>query len=346
MNFYSSDEYLGALARVWFPGRRCAPAPFSVGGRTFRLLGREGLGPFVTFGPRADACNFLDFFEPVDGPALPADARPVRWLPRVALETLEVTSASPEPLARGRAPAPYVEWRRFPRWADFEAHVASRRSTLGADSGRKRRRIEQRLGPLRFRWDDDRPATFEAVLAWKSAQYARSSVPDCFAVPQNVAMFRELLRAGLVILSSLSAGERVVAAHLGALWRGRLSWWVPAYDRELMALSPGRLLLEDLLRESHARGLAEFDFLLGDEAYKYQYATHLRAVGAIGKAPLQVALHDALRSSVKRALAGTPRVREKARALASALSRVPSPTSSATRTGAVVRASTSRPPRP
>jgi hypothetical protein len=342
MNFYSSDEYLGALARVWFPGRRCEPAPFSVGGRTFRLLSRDGLGPFVTFGPRADACNFLDFFEPVDGPGpgSAAAVRPVRWLPRVALETREVTSAAPEPLPPGRAPAPYVDWRRFPRWADFEAHVASRRSTLGADSGRKRRRLEQRHGPVHFRWDDDRPAALEAVLAWKSAQYARSSVPDCFAVPQNVAMFRELRDRGLVILSSLSAGERVVAAHLGALWRGRLSWWVPAYDRELMSFSPGRLLLEDLLRESHARGLAEFDFLLGDEAYKYQYATHLRAVGSIGRAPLQATLHEALRSSVRRALAGYPRVREKARALACALSRP------ATRAGAHVRESPSRPPRP
>jgi hypothetical protein len=339
MNFYSSDEYLGALAQVWFPGRRCEPAPFSVGGRTFRLLWREGLGPFVTFGPRADACNFLDFFEPVEGPA-PAAVRPVRWLPRVALETREVTSVSPEPLPPGLAAAPYVDLRRFPRWADLEGHVASRRSTLGADSARRRRRLEQRLGPLRFRWDDDRPATLEAVLAWKSAQYVRSSVPDCFAVPQNVAMFRELRGRGLVVLSSLSAGERVVAAHLGALWRGRLSWWVPAYDRELMSLSPGRLLLEDLLRESHARGLAEFDFLLGDEAYKYQYATHLRAVGSIGKAPLQATLHDAVRSSLKRAFAGYPRVRETARAVAYALSRP------ATRAGAAVKESPSRPPRP
>ncbi len=322
MNYYSSDEYLDALARVWFPGRRCEIGLYVAEGSYFRLLWREGLGPFVTFGPRADACNFLDFFEPLESvPEQATTVQPVRWIPRVALGAHEVTSVSPEPLASGCTPAPYVDWRRFPQWSDFEAHVASRRANLRPDSNRKRRRLEERFGPLRFRWDDGRPSVFETALAWKSAQYARSKVPDCFSIPQNVAMFRELCRCGLVIVSSLSAGERVIAVHLGALWRGRFSYWVPAYDREAMLLSPGRLLLEHLLRESHGRGHAEFDFLLGDEPYKYHYATHLRVVGPVGKAPLQVSLHNAVRSSVKRALARYPRLREKARALEYALTR-------------------------
>jgi CelD/BcsL family acetyltransferase involved in cellulose biosynthesis len=322
VNFYSSDEYLGALATVWFPGRRCEAASYVVEGRQFRLLWREGLGPFVTFGPRADACNFLDFFEPLaSAPDPAAAARPVRWLPRVALGAHEITSVAPEPLASGCTPAPYVDWLRFPQWSAFEAHVASRRPSLRPDAKRKRRRLEERLGPLEFRWDDDRPSAFETALAWKSEQYARSKVLDCFSIPQNVAMFRELRRRGLVIVSSLSAGERLVAVHLGALWRGRFSYWVPAYDREVLLLSPGRLLLDDMLRESHARGHVEFDFLLGDESYKYHYATHQRVVGSIGKAPFQVSLHDAVRASVKSALARYPSLREKARALENAFTR-------------------------
>lgn len=324
MNFFSSDEYLSALGRVWFPGRRCEVVTCLVEGRPFRLLWREGLGPFVTFGPRADACNFIDFFEPMaSAPAqeqAPLVTR-VRWIPRVALEAHEVTSATPEPLGGGRVPAPYVDWTRFKEWSAFEAHVASRRPSLRADSRRKRRRLEERHGPLQFRWDDDRPGVFETALAWKSEQYVRSHVPDSFAVPENVAMFRELRKSGLVMLSSLSAGDRVLAVHLGALWRGRLSYWVPAYDREELLLSPGRLLLDDLLRESHARGHAEFDFLLGDEAYKYHYATHQRVVAPLGRPPLDVSLRNAVRSSVKGALARYPGLRARARALENALTR-------------------------
>jgi hypothetical protein len=322
MNFFSSDEYLDALATVWFSGRRCEIGLYVAEGRLFRLLGVEGLGPVVTDGPRADAYNFLDFFEPLaSAPERSTTVRPVRWLPRVALGADEVTSVSPGAPARDGTPAPYVDWSRFPRWSAFEAHVAARRASLPGDSRRKRRRLEERFGPLRFRWDDRRPSVFDALLAWKSAQYARSKVRDGLSIPQNVAMFRELCRRGLVIVSSLSAGERLVAVHLGALWQRRFFSWVPAYDREVTVLSPGRLLLEHLLVEGHGRGDAEFDFLVGDEPYKYHYATHRRVVGPLGTPPLPVSLRRAVRSSVKRALARYPALLEKARALEYGLTR-------------------------
>jgi CelD/BcsL family acetyltransferase involved in cellulose biosynthesis len=316
MNFFSSDEYLDALATVWFSGRRCDIGLYVAEGRLFRLLEVEGLGPVVTDGPRPDSYNFLDFFEPLASAAeRTTTGRLVRWLPRVALGAHEVTSVSPGPTARDGTPAPYVDWSRFPQWSAFEAHVAARRASLDHDSKRKRRRLEERFGPLRYRWDDRRPSVFDTALAWKSAQYARSRLRDGLAVPQNVAMFRELCRRGVVVVSSLSAGERVVAVHLGALWQRRFFSWVPAYDREATVLSPGRLLLEHLLLESHGRGDAEFDFLLGDEPYKYHYATHRRVVGPLGTPPFPVSLRKAVRSSVKRALARYPTLLEKARAL-------------------------------
>jgi CelD/BcsL family acetyltransferase involved in cellulose biosynthesis len=314
MNFFSSDEYLDALARVWFPGRRCEVGLYAVEGRLFRLLGVEGLGPVVTDGPRPHSYNFLDFFDPLGSAERSTSVRPVRWLPRAALRVDDLTG-SPHPPASDGEPAPYVDWSRFPGWSAFEAHVAARRATLRADSRRKRRRLEERFGPLRFRWDDRRPAVLDTALAWKSAQYARTGVRDGTAIPQNVAMLRELSRSGLLIASSLIAGERLIAVHLGVHWRRRFFSWVPAYDREVLVLSPGRLLLEHLLVESHARDDAEFDFLLGDEPYKYYYATHHRLVGPLGTPPLAVTVRKAMRSSVKRALGRYPALLEKARAL-------------------------------
>lgn len=314
MNFFSSEAYLDTLAAAWFAGRRFDVATFAVEGRCFRLLRVHGVGPVVTDDARPDGYHFLDFFEPLEG--APDEGAPaVRWIPRAALGAEAVASATPGPPPPEVTPAPYVDWSRFPRWAAFEAHVAARRGSLQADSRRKRRRLEERFGPLRFRTDDGRPEAFDAALAWKSAQYARTRAPDGFAVPQNVAMFRELVRRGLVTVSSLAAGERLVAVHLGVRWRRRFFAWIPAYDREATVLSPGRLLLEHLLEESHGRGDLEFDFLIGDEPYKYHYATHHRLVGALGTAPLPVSLRRAVRRSVKRALSRYPALLEKARAV-------------------------------
>lgn len=323
MNFYSSDEYLDALAAVWFPGRRAEVGIHVVEGRLFRLLRVEGLGPIATDGPRPDSNGFLDFLEPLAS-APPGGPFPAaRWIPRAALGTDPVTSSAPAAPEDGSVPAPFVDWSRFPAWPAFEAHVASRRTRLAMDARRKRRRLEERYGPLRFVWDDRRPALLDTALAWKSAQYVRTGVRDAFAVPRHVAMFRELWRRGLLVVATLSAGERLLAVHLGVAWQRRFSSWIPAYDHELTVLSPGRLLLDELLAESHRRGDLEFDFLLGDEPYKYHYATHQRRVGPLGTAPLPTALRRAARASVKRVLARYPALLQRARALEHQLTRPP-----------------------
>jgi CelD/BcsL family acetyltransferase involved in cellulose biosynthesis len=77
----------------------------------------------------------------------------------------------------------------------------------------------------------------------------------------------------------------VVAAHIGLRHDGRFSSWVPAYDDGATAYAPGRLLLEALLAAVAARGDREFDFLVGNEPYKWTYATHTRLVEPLGPQP-------------------------------------------------------------
>jgi hypothetical protein len=316
VNYFSSDEYLGALAQTWFPGRAWNIGVYAADGRLFQLLAVDGRGPIVTDGLARGSYHFLDFFEPLAGASLAATSVPrVRWLPRVALDFPEVTSARPSPATGARAPAPYVDWSRFPDWKSFQAHFASRRSSLVPDSRRKRRRLERCFGPLRFEWDDRDPKAFTTALAWKSAQYLRTKVRDGFAIPQNVRLFQELWRRGLLVVSSLTAGERLVAVHLGVHWDRRFFSWVPTYDVALASYSPGRLHMEHLLAASQSRGDAQFDFLLGGEAYKYHYATHCRLVGALGTAPLAENLRRKARAAVKRALSLYPPLLDRARAL-------------------------------
>lgn len=56
---------------------------------------------------------------------------------------------------------------------------------------------------------------------------------------------------GLLAVSSLRAGERLLAAHLGVLWERRFYYWIAAYDPELARFSPGRLLTEAMLESSY-----------------------------------------------------------------------------------------------
>lgn len=274
MNFFSSDPFLGAVARAFFPGRRTAIGMFRVGGAVFRLLAVDGGRPVT-------ALPFLDLVEPVDPE--PATARAIDYLPSVCLESLPVGAWRPAPPDARRQPCPFVRWRGFPTYASFQEHL--RAKGRYADPGRNARQIARDLGPTRFEFHDPREQTLWTCLRWKSAQYRASGQPDHFADRRFVLLFFELLRRGALTVSLLSAGDRPLSAHVGALWEGRFYSWIPAYDPDVARYGPGRLLLERLLAHGFDSGHDQFDFLIGDEPYKFKYATDVRVAGPTGRAP-------------------------------------------------------------
>lgn len=309
MNFFSSDAFLETAAEVFHPGRTHSIEVCRAGGVLLRLLVLDDAQVL-------QAAPFYDFPQPLEGPH-EGPLREVPYFPRTVLATTTVEARVPE--AKGYQPAPFIDWKRFPSWKDFAAHVEARRARLFDDSRRCRNKLGREVGPLRFVFADERPSVFEACVRWKSAQYRASGLPDLFAAPENVALFRGLQARGALVVSSLSAGETLVAAHLGASWNGRLSWWVPAYDVAFAKASPGRLLLEDLLQASHALSHAEFDFLLGDEAYKFHYATHSRVIGPVGVPPLSEQLLAEAKTRVKGVLQRYPPALSWARSVQRAL---------------------------
>lgn len=308
MNLFSDDRLLQALADVYYPGRSARIGLWRTGGSTYRLLAIEGRP--VTAHP------FYDFVQPLEGAAASAaDAAPLGYLPHAALATVAVEDEHVPVVPAGTRPAPYVDFRRFPAWADYEAFRLARGRRHLRDSANQRRRLAQDLGPIRFEWDDRRPETFATLLEWKSAQYVATGLPDMFKRRENVRFFEVLLERGVAVLSSLWAGDRRVAMHLGAVSDERLFSWVPAYDVELAKHGPGRQLFEDVIAASYARGHREFDFLIGGEQYKYRYATHQRLVGEAGTAPASLRMRRAARSSVRRVLGAFPPLLEGARAV-------------------------------
>jgi hypothetical protein len=296
MNIFSSDVFLRTLGEVFFGDRRHEPALFRVDGRVYRLLQVDG-APLTRL-------TFVDFFEPL--PASEGPARPLGYLPRVARETVSAETWLSRPRPPQLATSPFIVWSRFDRWESFAAHVAARCGNLFPDSRRRRNKLSRALGEVEFRLDDRRPAALELGMKWKSAQYLASGYEDLFRDVKNRRLFTELQARGLVLVSSLSAGDRIIAVHLGASHGGRLYWWVPSYAPELARFSPGRLLLESLIQASFERGDEVFDFLIGDEAYKWHYATHTRVIGDAGRPPASLRVEAEIKLRVKQALRGAP----------------------------------------
>ncbi|HEY7767257.1 GNAT family N-acetyltransferase [Longimicrobium sp.] len=291
MNFFSSDPFLHALAAARFSGRRCEPALVSVAGQVFRVLSVDGTP--VTGAP------FVDFLEPAAADP-PTGVRPVAWIPvalrgTVTLAEWKGAGAPPE-----CEPCPYLDWRGTPSWEEAAARLPQQ-----TDTRRKGRKLEAEVGPIRYVADDPDPAAFQRCLQWKSRQYRATGVGDGFADRRNVELFERLRDTGLLTISSLYAGERLAAVHFGVLHEGRFASWIPAYDVELQKYSPGRLLQHAMMEDSFRRGDTEFDFLIGDEEYKYLYATHVRIAGPVGTPPLKVRARKAAKGVARAALQST-----------------------------------------
>ncbi len=74
-------------------------------------------------------------------------------------------------------------------------------------------------------------------------------------------------------LSSISIDGKLAALHLGFIMGDCYYYVLPAFDLTVRKLSPGSLLLANLIRWASNSGLTLFDFTIGSEEYKKRWAT-------------------------------------------------------------------------
>ena len=180
-----------------------------------------------------------------------------------------------EPFARKLALSPVMDF------ADgLEAYLRARRDagvTEFKAIPRKTRRLEQEIGPLRFTVHSTDAADFDALVAWKCAQYTRTGTRGSLQLAWGVAAVKRMLAvqspgfAGM--LSCLYAGDRLIAVHAGMRSATELHYWFPAYDLEVARYSPGQLILLRVAEWAIASGITRIDLGKGDEQYKSWFAT-------------------------------------------------------------------------
>jgi CelD/BcsL family acetyltransferase involved in cellulose biosynthesis len=189
------------------------------------------------------------------------------------------------PSQRGVVPAPVIELR-----GGFEGYARERRlagSQVVTQTLSHARRLERALGPLRFEMHDADPRALHRLVAWKRAQYARArwgGALDPLARPWAAALLERIHGtegAGFAgVLSTLWAGETMVAAHLGMRSRGVLHYWFPAHDEAQARLAPGRILLLEMIRGAAGAGIGRIELGAGDEGYKQRFANAAVEVAA------------------------------------------------------------------
>lgn len=146
------------------------------------------------------------------------------------------------------------------------------------EAERKRARMSEEIGVVRFTCHTDDPEALRTLMRWKSEQCRRSGGFDFFTMAWCRHLLEELRCIQTPdfgsILSCLHAGDRLVAAHFAL--RSRFVWhsWFPAYDVKHGAYSPGSVLLLELLKYAATSGVRHVDFGKDMSRYKRRYMTN------------------------------------------------------------------------
>jgi len=181
-----------------------------------------------------------------------------------------------------RSPLSYL---RFKREHPFLRGEALARGAAVLDSPNYREKIRRlgRTGAVAYRCVED-PAEIGRWLETFFQLHVRTGEfkrqPSLFLEEENREFYRRLVenlepRALRLDLLTLD-GSRLLAAHFGFQWAGRVYYYKPCFEPDFSKESPGRVLVPYVLRQTCQAGMNEVDFLQGLEEYKLRFEPELR----------------------------------------------------------------------
>lgn len=188
-------------------------------------------------------------------------------------------------------PAPCLQWTGMASWDDY---MRSRTSKLRTGVNRRLRKLKE-LGAVEIQFLEDDASRGEAIewaLRMKADWLKRKNVGNDFL---REAEFREFLihfaqASQRLSVMTMTLDGAIIACKIGTVDETRLEGFITVYDPHYEDFSPGVLLLVEALRWCFSRGLI-YDFRIGDEAYKMNWAdavanktTHYVALGRWGEA--------------------------------------------------------------
>ncbi len=167
-------------------------------------------------------------------------------------------------------------------WPSGEAWFAARDRKQRRNFRCKLQRLEKE-GPVSVafhRSGSVAKETIEKMLLHKIAWCARSGKNGIFSNPLVFPAFQRMAalaaERGHLFLAVLTCRDIEVAHILGFINHGTLHCYFMSYAPEWGHCSPGVVLLEKTIGWAIDNGLKEFDFMRGNEAYKFRYATGKR----------------------------------------------------------------------
>lgn len=158
---------------------------------------------------------------------------------------------------------------------DFGAYLAGRSRRVRRVLGRVRADLEREVGPLSFEWHSTEPRDLATLIDWKSRRYEGSArlFGDHWATQLVEELATTVAADCTGVLSTLSAGSRLVAVELKLAGPQGVAGWFASYRSELARFSPGLMGLLLGVEAAVRQGITWFDLGYGQHDYKFRLAT-------------------------------------------------------------------------
>ncbi len=155
----------------------------------------------------------------------------------------------------------------------FEDYMDGLSGKKRHELSRKMRRFDRELPGAALR-TSDRESLESDLASFKDLHKGSEGPKGEFFLPRRASFFTRVALTlepmGLLSLDFLELDERVLAATFSFEFDGIFYLYNSAYEPDMKRLSPGVVLVSNLIEESIDRKLNQFDFLRGQERYKYQ----------------------------------------------------------------------------
>jgi CelD/BcsL family acetyltransferase involved in cellulose biosynthesis len=267
-----ADEIVGVL-------------PVSLRGRALRVAGSE----------LADHAELLARPSDQVAVARAAGAALAAAYPNAHLRLLRVDQGAPWVEALGSGWAARLTRARFredvlphlPLPGSWDEFLAGRSRNFRNQVGRKERNLVKHHGAVFRRTEDpaDLDADMKRFFALHEGRWSGDDATSSLLAPRVQLMHTDFATAALdrgwLRLWFLEAGGQEVATIYGWTVGGRACYFNAGWDPRWSGESVGLVLLAHAVRSAIEEGASDYDFLLGDEQYKYRFATEERAVESL-----------------------------------------------------------------
>jgi CelD/BcsL family acetyltransferase involved in cellulose biosynthesis len=169
--------------------------------------------------------------------------------------------------------------------SSWEAYLASLSGKHRHELMRKTRRLERDAPDARVS-SASTPAAIEARIGEFLDLHRRSRAGKARFMDERMEQFFRRVLAAFAEREAcrlwfLDTSAGPIAAFVTIEWDDRVGLYNSGFDPARAALSPGVVLLAQLVRDAIARGRRTFDFLRGEERYKYEFEPVPEAVCAV-----------------------------------------------------------------